>query len=156
MSAAVSCACASAGSGAITNNTAAIIHVFMSVSPSGVTGRRRRTLPGTQFRKNRGIRTQKKIGSMFHATDLSALSPKPSSASVPPGHEALDQGDSREVVVNHRHHQHQQHREPREEHLLFDAETEVAAREPFEGHDEDMSAVEHWNRQEIEQPEVEA
>src|SRR5215203_5168437 len=56
-------------------------------------------------------------------------------SSVPPGHQALDDGNSGEVVVYHRHHQHQQLREACEKHLLFHLEAEVAPRETFERHD---------------------
>src|SRR5438094_8842384 len=80
----------------------------------------------------------------------------PAGASSPPGHEALDPADSREVVVNHRHHQHKDDYETGQQHLLFHADAEVSARNPLERHDEDMPAVEHGDRHQAQQPEVQA
>src|SRR5436189_290266 len=56
-----------------------------------------------------------------------------------PGHPPADPTDPRQVVVDHGHHQHHQHDEAGQEQLLLDAHAEVAARQPFEGHDEDVA-----------------
>src|ERR1051325_7611845 len=75
---------------------------------------------------------------------------------LPPRHEPFDPANARQVVIDARDHQHEDDDEPGEQHLLLDAHAEVAAREPFERHDEDVSAVEDRNRQEVHEAEVQA
>src|SRR6188474_2074618 len=77
-------------------------------------------------------------------------------ALIAPRHQAFDDGDACEVVVDDGDHQHQQNGKSREEHFFLHADAEVAAREAFEAHDENMAAVEDWNRQQVEEAKVEA
>src|SRR5207244_9089387 len=73
-----------------------------------------------------------------------------------PGHESPDPTDAREVVVDDGRHQHHQYHEAAEQQLLLNLDTEVAPRDAFESHDEDVAAIEDRNRQQVEETEVEA
>src|SRR5882762_6551541 len=78
----------------------------------------------------------------------------PAAATSAPGHQPLDPRDSRQIVVDDCHHQHQDQDKTGEQHLLLDAQAEVATGEPFQRHDEDVAPVEDGNRHQVQQAQI--
>src|SRR5688572_2915967 len=64
--------------------------------------------------------------------------------------------DARDVVEDDRHHQHEDHRESREEDAFLEFHAEVAAREPFEQDDRDVTAVEDGDGHQVQEPQLKA
>src|SRR5262245_45223146 len=58
-----------------------------------------------------------------------------------PGHQAIEESDAGEVVVEHRHHQQEKDGQTGEQHLLLHPHAEIATRDPLERHDHDVSPV---------------
>src|ERR1043166_944575 len=104
-----------------------------------------RTLPAADNASARARGPMKRID----FTGTSAEAAAKGEPGLTPGHQAFYPADSREVVVDDCHHQHKDEHETGQQHLLLHADAEVAAREPLERHDEDVAAVEHRNRQQV-------
>src|SRR5262245_59800274 len=75
---------------------------------------------------------------------------------VSPRHQPLDPADAGQIVINDCDHQHHEEDKSAEQHLLLHRHAEVAAGYALEHHDEDVTAVQHRDRQQIQQPKVQS